>query len=174
MLSIRKANKNDINTVIELYEELINAIKDNEHTPQWVYGIYPKDETIIEAIEAEELYVGEIDSEIVSSIVINHKANEGYENIKWKIDDDYDNIYVVHLVAVKHGHGNKGIAKKMLSYVFDLAKENSIKSVRLSIMENNVPAERVYKKLDFEYVDTMTVDLADRGVKTFNLYERII
>lgn len=174
MLKIRKANKDDIHTVTKLYEELINAIKDNEYTPQWEYGIYPKDETIIDAIEQEELYVGVIGSEIVSSIVINHKANEGYENVKWKLDEDYENIYVVHLVAVKHGHGNKGIAKKMLSYVFDLAKEKSIKSVRLSIMENNLPAEKVYKKLNFEYIDTITVHADDRGLKTFNLYEKLI
>ena len=174
MLKFRKANKDDIDTVINLYKELINAIKNNEHTPQWEYGVYPKDETIINAIEEQELYVGEIESEIVSSVVVNHKANAGYEKIKWKIDEDYENIYVVHLVAVKHGHGNKGIAKKMLSYIFDLAKEKSIKSVRLSIMENNVPAEKVYKKLDFEYIDTISIHADDRGLKTFNLYEKLI
>ncbi|RAP54604.1 MAG: hypothetical protein BZ137_01335 [Methanosphaera sp. rholeuAM130] len=174
MLKIRKANKNDIDTVTNLYEELINAIKDNEYTPQWDYGVYPKDETIIKAIEQEELYVGVIGSEIVSSIVINHKANAGYDQVKWKTDDDYENIYVVHLVAVKNGHGNKGIAKKMLSYVFDLAKENSIKSIRLSIIENNLPAEKVYKKLGFEYIDTITIRKDDRGLKTFNLYEKLI
>lgn len=174
MLKIRKATKNDTNTVTKLYEELIDAIKDNEYTPQWEYGVYPKDENIISAIDDEELYVGEIDSEIVSSIVINHKPSKGYDQVKWKIDDDYENIYVVHLVAVKHGHGNKGIAKKMLKYVFDLAKEKSIKSVRLSIMENNVPAEKVYKKLEFEYIDTITIQADERGLKTFNLYEKLI
>lgn len=174
MLKIRKASINDADAVTKLYEELIDAIKDNEYTPQWEYGVYPKDENIITAIEDEELYVGEIDSEIVSSIVINHKPSKGYEQVKWKIDDEYDNIYVVHLVAVKHGHGKKGIAKKMLNYVFDLAKENSIKSVRLSIMENNLPAEKVYKKLDFEYIDTITIKADERGIKTFNLYEKLI
>jgi RimJ/RimL family protein N-acetyltransferase len=62
----------------------------------------------------------------------------------------------------------------MLKYVFDLAKEKSIKSVRLSIIENNVPAERVYKKLAFEYVDTISVKADERGLKTFNLYEKLI
>ena len=174
MVIFRKANNDDTNTVINLYEELINAIKNNEHTPQWEYGVYPKDKNIIEAIENEELYVGIIDEEIVSSVVINHKANKGYENIQWKIDEDYENVYVVRLVAVKHGHENKGIAQKMLKYVFDLAKEKSIKSVRLSIIENNVPAERVYKKLAFEYVDTISVKADERGLKTFNLYEKLI
>ena len=174
MVIFRKASNDDTNTVINLYEELINAIKNNEHTPQWEYGVYPKDKNIIEAIENEELYVGVIDEEIVSSVVINHKANKGYENIQWKIDEDYENVYVVRLVAVKHGHENKGIAQKMLKYVFDLAKEKSIKSVRLSIIENNVPAERVYKKLAFEYVDTISVKADERGLKTFNLYEKLI
>jgi hypothetical protein len=51
MVIFRKANNDDTNTVINLYEELINAIKNNEHTPQWEYGVYPKDKNIIEAIE---------------------------------------------------------------------------------------------------------------------------
>ena len=57
MLKIRKASINDADAVTKLYEELIDAIKDNEYTPQWEYGVYPKDENILTAIEDEELYV---------------------------------------------------------------------------------------------------------------------
>jgi hypothetical protein len=51
--------------------------------------------------------------------------------------------------------------------------ENSV-PLSVSIIENNVPAERVYKKLAFEYVDTISVKADERGLKTFNLYEKLI
>ena len=174
MLKFRKASLEDTDTILQLYEELINAVKDNKYNPQWDYGVYPKEETITNAIKEGNLYVGTLDSEIVSSIVVDHNTNLGYENIEWKIDENYENIYVIHLVAVKNSQQKKGIATQMLNEVFQMAKENNIKSLRLSIIENNLPAEKVYKKLEFEYIDTISVHADDRGLKTFDLYEKVL
>ena len=174
MIEFRKACMDDADTILKLYNDLINAIKNNVHTPEWDYGVYPKEENIINAIKSDELYVGVMGSEIVSLMVVNHTPNMGFDTVKWNVDEDYDKVYVVHLVAVKYEHNNKGIAKKMLNYLFDLAKENMIKSIRLSIIRNNKPAEHLYKKFDFKYVDSVCVHADERGLKEFKIYEKVL
>jgi len=62
----------------------------------------------------------------------------------------------------------------MLNYLFDLAKENMIKSIRLSIIRNNKPAEHLYKKFDFKYVDSVCVHADERGLKEFKIYEKVL
>ncbi len=173
MLQIRKAEKKDKQEVIELYKIVIEQIKDYTSNPEWIYGKYPKKEHIVNAIESGELYVGMIDNKIVSSIVINNKANEGYENIKWKINTTYDNIYVIHLVVVNQDYKKQGFATEMLKYAFDLAEKNSIKSIRLSLNTNNLAIEKIYTTYDFNYVDSMKVFIEDRGIISFKVYEKI-
>ena len=70
MITIRKASEKDIENVLKLYSEVIDQIRDNESNPGWEHGVYPRKETICDAINAEELYVGEKDNEIASVIVI--------------------------------------------------------------------------------------------------------
>ena len=62
----------------------------------------------------------------------------------------------------------------MLNYAFDLAKENSIKSIRLSIHMNNRGIEPVYTKLGFKYVDSIEVNNKYRGLISFKVYEKIL
>lgn len=174
MLNIRKAKCDDIDIVLDLYKDLIDKIKNNKFTPEWEYGIYPREEYIIDLIKSNEVYVGEIDSEIVSSIVINHKPNPGYENIKWNTDLENENVYYIHLVAVNPSHKRKGIGKEMLNFSFNQAKENSVKSIRLSVVKNNLPAENLYKKFDFEHIDSIEVYDKYRGLKHFKVFEKVL
>ena len=173
MITIRKAIDKDIENVLKLYNEVIDQIRENESNPNWEHGIYPRKEDICDAINYEEMYIGEINGEIASAIVINNKFNEDL-NIKWKIDVTDEFVYYIHLVAVNQKYKNQGFAKKMLSYAFDLAKENSIKSIRLSIHINNLAIEPLYTKFGFEYIDTIEVNHKYRGQLTFKVYEKLL
>jgi len=174
MLTIRQANIKDKNSVLKFYEELIDQIKDNKYTPQWENGVYPKKENIIKSIKSNEMYIGEKDSKLVCAMVLDHNANKGYENIQWLTDVDFNDVYVIHLLAVKPEYNHQGFAKQLLNFAFDKAKNEGMKSIRLSIMKDNVPAERLYQKKGFEYVGSMEVYDEDRGLKCFNVGEKII
>lgn len=173
-LKIRNADIADKEKVINLYKLVIDQIKDNRYNPEWIFGKYPKEENIVKPLEANEVIVGEINSEIVSAMVVNHNTNEGYDEVKWNVITSDDNIYFIHLVAVNQNFTNRGIAKQMLNYVFNMARDESIKSIRLSLNINNSNIENLYLKQGFEYVDTITVLIEDRGFKTFKLFEKII
>ena len=165
MINIRKATYKYVENVLNLYKDLIEKIKNYKHNPEWIYNIYPKESNIINSIKTNELYVGETDSKIVSSMVLDNTPNKGFENIEWKMKLNYNEVYVIHLLAVHPDYNKRGFGKKMLEYSFKKAIENSIKSIRLSIVKRNLPVEKFYYKFGFEYISSMEVYDEDRGHK---------
>lgn len=174
MFNIRKAKKEDTDEIIHLYKEVINQIKDYESNPGWIFGKYPKEEHIANLIKLNEVFIGIIDDEIVSSVVVNHTPNKGDDEIDWKIKTDLKDIYYIHLVAVNRKHKGKGIATKMIKYISNEAKENNIKSIRLNLNKTNIKIEKLYLNLGFEYVASNTVFIEERGNISFNIYEKVI
>ena len=174
MLNIRKANINDTKQVLKHYSTVIDQIQNYESNPEWIHGIYPKEEKIIESIETGELYLGIINSKVVSSMVLDHNPNQGFEEINWNVNCDEKSAYYIHLVAVNQNYKNRGIAKEMLRYTFNNAKNNDIKSIRLSLNRKNLAIEKLYTQFEFKYVDAIEVNDKDRGLKFFNVYEKVI
>lgn len=171
---IRKATEEDTENVLNHYRTVINQIRNNEYNPGWEHDIYPLKEDITQAINSDELYIGIKDGKIASSIIINNTKYDGYENLNWNVEAKDNEIYYIHLVAVNQDYKKQGLAKNMLNYAFDLAKKNSIKSIRLSIHMNNIAIEPVYTKLGFEYIDTINVNHKLRGPLQFKVYEKTI
>lgn len=174
MFKIRKAIKEDTDEIIHLYKEVINQIKEYESNPGWIFGKYPKKEYIESLIKLDEVYVGLIENEIVSSIVVNHTPNKEDDKIEWNVQTDLENIYYIHLVAVNRKHKGKNIATQMIKYVINKAKENNIKSIRLNINKTNLKIEKLYLQLGFDFVASNTVFIEERGYISFNNYEKII
>ena len=174
MFEIRKADMKDVDDVLNHYKEVINQIKDNEFNPGWRYDIYPKEKNLINSIKSGNMYIGLIDSRIVSSIIIDHIPIHCHDTINWNIHPKEDEIYYVHLVAVNQDYRKQGLASKLLKFAFDLSKENGVKCIRLSINKNNIPIEKLYKRHGFIHVDSIEVDDEDRGLLFFEIYEKII
>ncbi|MCB1983860.1 MAG: ribosomal protein S18-alanine N-acetyltransferase [Burkholderiales bacterium] len=49
---------------------------------------------------------------------------------------------------------NKGLGRKLLNYLFELARENNAKSMLLDVRESNHGAAKLYKQLGFEQIAT--------------------
>ncbi|RAP53051.1 MAG: hypothetical protein BZ138_01905 [Methanosphaera sp. rholeuAM270] len=174
MLEITKANITEISDVITHYKTVIEQIKDYDFTPGWEFGIHPTEEHIKKAIESGELYIVRIDSEIAGSLIIDNNSLEANDKIDWTYDLTDEETYFIHLVAVNQDYRNRGIAKRMLSYADELAKRNSIKSIRLCLNKTNSNIEGLYLKAGFEYMGTVDVYIQKRGNITFKLYEKIV
>ena len=55
-----------------------------------------------------------------------------------------------------------------------MAREKGIKTVRLDVLEGNLPAEKAYGKVGFQYVDTVRMFYEDTGWTNYKLYEYIV
>ena len=174
MLQIRVADSVDYNNVREFYYTLIDAMADAKYKPGWERDIYPTQEFLITSIENKDLYIGELDKQIITCMVVNHEYNEGYKKIQWSVAAKDSDIFVIHILGVHPAFSGKGIAKQMVQKVIEIAHDNNIKTIRLDVLGGNIPAEKVYTKMGFKFVDTIQMFYEDTGWTNFNLFEFIV
>lgn len=174
MLQIRVADSSDYNNVREFFYTLIDAMADAEYKPGWEKDIYPTQEFLIKSIENHELYVGETGSRLVSCMVVNHEYNDGYRKIQWSVEAKDSELFVIHALGVHPAFSGQGIAKQMVQKMIESAYKNNIKTIRMDVLEGNVPAERVYIENGFKFVDIIQMFYEDTGWTNFKLFEFIV
>lgn len=174
MLNIRTADIADYNDVRDFYYDMIDELENAKYSPDWKKDEFPTQEYLVGAIKNNELYIGELDGRIVSSMVINHEYSEGYQNVRWSVEASDRELLIIHLLGVRSAYSGKGIAREMIGKVIDFARDNGIKTIRLDVIEANEPAAAVYTKLGFKYVETIKLYYEDTGWANFRMFEYII
>lgn len=173
-VDIHLAEENDFTAVRNFYWSLIERMENAEFHPGWQKGIYPTDDFLTESIKNKELYIGYLNGEIASCMVVNHKYNDGYNLVDWSVDADDSELLVIHALGVDPELSGRGIAKQMVKFVIDFAKERNLKTIRLDILGGNIPAERVYTKMGFEYLATLNMFYEDTGWTDYKAFEYIV
>ena len=83
-------------------------------------------------------------------------------------------LLVVHALGVHPQFSRRGIAGRMARHVIAMAAQNGIKTVRLDVLEGNLPPEKAYTKVGFRYVETARMFYEDTGWTNYKLYEYIV
>ena len=171
-LIFRKAEKVDFYKIRSLYWNLIDQDQDDPSFPHWKKGIHPSDEMILDSIDKGDLYVLSDGEEIAACVIANDEKVEGYADAPWQVDSD--DIIVLHVLAVHPDHRGKGLARRLVENVIEQERKAGKKALRLDVIENNTTAERLYQKLGFRYIQTMTLYYDVVGEMTFKLYELVL
>jgi Acetyltransferases len=171
---IEKGNKSDIEELALLYDELNDSLARGRNYPGWRKGVYPVREIAIDGIANGELYVARQSGKIAGSIILNHTPEEAYYGVKWRIDADYSDVFVVHTLAVHPAYSKKGIGASLMEFATQHGIKEHIESIRLDVYENNIPAISLYEKSGFMYVDTADLGLGNYGLDRFRLYEKLL
>jgi len=174
MISIRRATEDDYTLIRDFYYELIDAMEDYQYKPGWKKDIYPSREMLTSAIAAGEMYVGFEAGRCAACMIANHAYNEAYEKIKWSVEAKGDEVFVIHALGVGTDYAGRGFAKEMARYVIALAKSHGAKTVRLDVLQGNLPAERAYESVGFRPLETISMYYADTGWTYFKAFEYII
>lgn len=141
---IRQSNKNDIITILDIYQNGRDYMRANGNLLQWNDG-YPSEELILNDIKEQVSYVvcGENDR-IVGVFAFLKGPDITYNKIydgKWPNSKPY---YVIHRIAVsKH---RKGIA----SFVYNECLKIS-PVIRIDTHRDNIPMQNSLKKNGFNY-----------------------
>ncbi|MBQ7839138.1 MAG: GNAT family N-acetyltransferase [Lachnospiraceae bacterium] len=173
-LCIRAAKSEEYNSVRNFYYELIDAMRDAQYRPGWEKDIYPAPEFLQNSIEKGELFLGEMDGQIAACMAVNHEYNAGYKTARWSVEAADSELLVIHALGVSRTLSGRGIAKQMVQHVIDTARQNHIKTIRLDVLEGNLPAEKAYTKLGFQHRDTQRMFYEDTGWTAFKLFEYIL
>ena len=174
MSEIRIAKPHEYEQVLSFYYQTIDLMENAEYSSLWKKDIYPSNNYIKESIEKGELWIYDDDGAVISSMIINHEANDGYKNIEWSIQAEKDEVYVIHAFGVLPTCQGRGIASRMLDNLKDFAAKNGAKAIRIDVIENNLPANKLYIKNKFSYVCTSNMYYDDTGWIDLNIFEYIL
>lgn len=174
MSRLIKATEDDFLKVRSFYHLLIDMMQDKEYKPGWEKGVYPTDDYLKESLKNGELWVYECEDEISAAMVINHHSNDGYKLVKWSVEAEDSSVLIIHILGVMPTFQGKGIAGAMVKKAIEVAEGKGQKTLRLDVLGGNIPAERLYIKHGFRYVDTVKMFYEDTGWTDFKLYEYIV
>lgn len=127
---------------------------------------------IVNASEGELAEESVTRGDIVAAAVLERHADPMYSQGHWKVPAASDQILTLHLLAVHPDLRGQNLAGKMLEYMVDYGRRGGFLSIQLDVLKGNLPAERLYLKHGFEFVEECEVWYADTGTQTVHLYEK--
>lgn len=149
---VRKATKNDIDSIAKLYDDVIDYQSANGGYMSWIKGVYPTSKTAEDALYFDKLYVFDTDGKITGSLILDCIQTVEYKALNWKTAADPRDALVVHTLCVSPDYMGIGIASEMLAFAKLLAKELNCSSIRLATNSKNSNAISLYEKNGFYIV----------------------
>ena len=174
MLKIEKAKTQDLDAIMQFYYDVIRIMADMEYQPGWVKDVYPTREYILSSINAGEFYVGMVNEEIGCVMMLNQHESDGYETVAWPTNAKPEEIFVIHALGVHPKYHGTGMSHELVRAAADISKKSGGKVLRLDVLGSNIPAQKLYPKLGFRYVETLKLYYDNTGLTDFLLYELVL
>ena len=134
----------------------------NEHYPNSAF--FERD------IQREELFVMEIEGQLIGSIVISTFMDEEYLPVEW-LTPNRNNIYI-HRLAVHPDRQGKGYAQRLMAFAEDRAKERGAVSIRLDTFSQNPRNQRFYEARGYQKLGD--IFFPEQSGHPFHCYELVL
>lgn len=168
---IRQAISTDTAGIQTFYKDSLPLI--NTKQTSWIPGVYPDIAVALAAVSKQELFIC-IDEQdiVVGSMILNHNADEAYQELVW-LKSEYNSLHLIVHTLISHPERLKqGIASQMIAFVKQYAAENDVFSIRLDTLVGNIPARKLYEKSGFAYIGRHDLPSFDnKGVDDCVFYE---
>lgn len=164
----------DSDELEKLYDDLNDYLLATVNYPGWIKGIYPTGKDAARGIDNHTLYVVRQGGKIAGSVILNHRPEEAYDRVKWKVDADYSRILVIRTLAVHPSFLRMGIGRALMDFSVESARKQGMRSIRLDVYEKNFPAIALYERCGFEYIGLADLGLGEHGLNWFRLYEKVL
>lgn len=171
---ICRANKDTFGEVRTFYHSLIDNLNPERRYVGWKKDIYPSPEFLRTSIDNSCLYICRDKERIAGAMVLNHEYNESYQNCRWHIAADDSELLVIHALGVHPDFHRKGYAKALVRHSIAIAREAGMKTIRLDVLDGNIPAETLYLGMGFQYLNKVQMYYEDTGWTAFRLYEYVL
>ena len=154
-IDIRLAEAGEIDKIYNFYEAVCKELEGAKYSPLWQIGYYPCIDDIENHINNKNMYIAVIDGIIASAMAtVNH--------------GDHSSL---HLLAVHSDFHNQHLGRLMMNKLFEISKERKNSKVILDVVKGNLPAEKLYQKMGFDYIGEKTEYIERVGNVDFNIYE---
>lgn len=167
-MKIRVATVQELVKICVFYKQVCLDQKSDEYSPDWHWGIYPSEIDLKQKLENATVIIAIDNDKVISAGVLTKGEDPNYLHVNW----DHDNAIVLHLFAVAKTSRGQGLAQKMLSAFDDYAKEHDYRAIHLDVMKGNVPAEKLYQKHGYQFVEEATIHYEDDGDTQAMMYQK--
>ena len=171
MLKVRQAVPADMAAVLELYDGVIDLFQAQTGNTGWRRGVYPTETDFQKAIETGTLYLGELEGRLAAGMILTQGTDKTYGEPPWRVDAPDEETAVIHTLGVSPALSGRGLALQMIEGAVALAREKGWRALRLDVLEDNVPAQRLYQRAGFVYIETKQIWYKSTGLASFLLYE---
>lgn len=167
MTNFRKANLSDIDKIEEIYNDIHTGEEQGKSTIGWVRGIYPTRETALASLERDDLFVMEVDENIVGCAIINKIQVPEYVSGNWENDADDNEIMVLHTLVISPKCAGKGYGKSFVKFYETYALKNNCPYLRMDTNQRNTKAYGMYMKLGYRDAGVVPCDF--NGIEGISL-----
>ena len=148
-MNIRKANRRDLDSIENIYNEIHTAEEEGILTIGWKKGVYPTRKTAEEAILRGDMFVLE-DGEIVGAAIINRIQVDVYSGAPW--EHDTDSVCVLHTLVISPRAARKGYGRAFVEFYEWWAKEHDLPELRIDTNARNTAARAMYQKMGYREI----------------------
>ena len=166
-LRFRKANKDDIDAIVLIYEHTHDAEEAGLTTTGWVRGIYPVREVAEGSVERDDMYVAEHDGRVVATGIINKTQVNVYLDCDWEYKAPDDKVCVLHTLAVDPDARGMGIGPAFVRFYEKVAEDWGCEVLRIDTNARNKRARKMYAGLG--YVETDIIPTVFNGIRDVDL-----
>ena len=129
---VRKAVPADIPAVTAIYEALLDREERGELSTGWTRGVYPTEQTALDALAAGTLYVLEDGGRVAAAAKLDQNQMAQYSQCTWRHDAPPEQVLDAAAAC-----GRK------------VARETDRPYLRIDTNARNTPARALYKKLGY-------------------------
>lgn len=167
----RQAIAADLPVLREMYNAIIEEMDKCRWHAQWRKDGYPTDDFLSTAAAKGEMWLAEVGGEIAGAVVLNHACNPGYEQVEWLVRCPPEKVVGIHTLGISPAFQRRGMASAIVRFSIELARAQGMQSVRLDVIDNNLPADKLYTQLGFSFRGRVTLNYEGDVCTEFNLYE---
>ena len=171
ILTTRKARADELEAIMNFYYDVIRIMADMAYQPGWVKDVYPTRDYILASIDAGEFYLGFVGQELACVMMLNNHSSDGYETVTWPTEAAPEEVFVLHALGVHPKYQGTGLSHRWVEAAIEHSRSRGGKVIRLDVLGSNLPAQRLYPKLGFQYVTTLKLYYDNTGLTDFLLYE---
>jgi len=153
LISIRLADEGDVDRAMGLVRDCIDHMR-AAGIEQWD-ELYPTHATLLTDVREHTLYIASLGAEsTIGVLVLNDYQNPEYADVPWTVSGV--RVAVVHRLMVDPTHQRRGIARHLMGFAEERARELGYGAIRLDAFTANPRALRLYHGLGYRDVGAVT------------------
>lgn len=153
---LRLAKREDMQAILQITQDAVAFLAQNQ-VDQWQDG-YPNKDVFCDDMAKNQLFVYEVDGNVIGVSVIQTLAEPTYETIEgaWLTNQTYA---VIHRCGVRQSLRGNHYGKQMFQAIEHYVKETlMLSSIRIDTHEDNHVMQNLLNRLNYHYCGVITLD----------------